>query len=487
MKQRHLASTWTTCVSEGEMREIRIEVLIRSGLPRFDIIGLPQHMIREGKDRILSALGCLGVELPSQKVLVSLNPGSLRKEGSHLDLPILAAILKALGLIPNREDRNFYWGELGLEGLVRPLDAPLNHWLFADSLKANLMTTGRSHENLPHVQRIFSNPLREVQNVKELLVPLDKGLQDLSSQSRPSIDPEIESQWLKESCSAWDRLHGSPEQFDFWAMALLGRHHVLLQGPPGCGKSSWIYALSPMQPPLPQCEWRNQRQTLSVNTLGRRPFVNPHHASSRAAILGGGSGTRLSAGALAEAHDGIIFLDELTEFSRDVLEGLREPMELKRVSIARALSSKTLACNSQVLAAMNACKCGRLGSSKDCTCTPGQHKAYQSKLSGPLRERFHFDLWWRYQKAPPTPETRSLEIKQRLSRALRSPKPTLVSNLLLPEDLSPRQQQLFLETLLTYGRWQGFQQISEAELKNFQTFRRLIEGDTWNEFHQRTA
>lgn len=396
-----VSTTWTTCYSQGELHPIEVQVLVRTGIPRFDIIGLPQNMIREGRDRITSALARLGIDLKTHRVLVSLNPGDLPKEGSHFDLPILVGILRATGLLKSNSEREFYWGEVSLTGSLQPLPDLVAHLLYADQMGATLLTSSPRNEDVDFLRPNLNANLRLLEDVGNLL-------QEFIPQKNSVLeDPDSSTlkEWIENTPeqSSWDQLRGSPAQFLTWCLIMLGRHHILLQGSPGCGKTTWCRAAALLQMPLKMKDWNKKfhfqpqlsERLKNLEDLTRPPFEAPHHTATRASILGGGSGQIVS-GAISRAHGGILFLDELMEFSRDCLEGLREPLETKRITVSRQGAVKTLDANIQLLAAMNPCKCGAMGSRYFCRCSTSQFNHYQQKLSGPLKDRIHLNTWWEF-------------------------------------------------------------------------------------------
>ena len=457
---RTIATSHTTCFSEGQMHEIEVEVLLRNGLQKFDIIGLPQHMIREGRDRILAALARLGVELPTQKILVSLNPGSLRKEGSHFDLPILYGILKAIGIIPNKIARDFLWGELGLRGDIRPLDAAASHWLFASHLGATRMISANTREEIDTLQTFLPARIERMTHVSELNQV--QGADEFVPLTEEQIDDRVKELWLNQDEPRWNALKGSKEQFEIWALALLGRHHLLISGPPGVGKSSWTFAAGQMQLPLARNLWN---QTLHYRPWNRRPFEAPHHSASKVSVIGGGSGSILP-GAITRANHGILFMDEFAEFSRDVLESLREPMETASIRVARRDIERALAANTQIIAALNPCRCGCTGSSWRCHCTSAQNIAYKARISGPLRERFHFDLWWQYENREAGTAFSAREVKKRLIDSL-PPEKINLSKIELPKQSSARKTARKIESFVSWCRWHNVATPTQKDLLNF--------------------
>jgi len=467
MTSRRHSSAKTTCFTDGEIHDVNVEVMIRNGLQRFEIIGLPQHMIKEGRDRILSTLAHLGIELPAQKILVSLTPGHLRKEGTYFDLPILYAILKGLGVIPNKEERIYLWGELSLRGDIRLFEDFEPHGLYA-STKADRLVTNYSTE-LDKIQTYLPCQIQIVQTSDDLL-----SVNGMNNQPKPrtqeDIDLHLMTKWMKEDVAEWDNQRGSEHQFLFWSLVILGRHSVLLEGPPGVGKSSWIRALKRMQAPLPRSQWIPTMATL----WGQRPYIAPHHSGSKAALVGGGTG-KAYAGAISKAHLGILFLDEFAEFSRDAIEAFREPLEIKKISVARSGGEKTFPADTQILAAMNLCRCGRTGSPLACTCTSAQYMAYRTKITEPIRERFDAHLHWTFVPSAIKTEFHSVNVKKKIHDALCM---NLVreEEIPAPPHLSPRRQKAWVRFFQTWCRWFQIEKPTAETRKNFEHFLKVLEG-----------
>lgn len=468
------AQAWTTCYTSDGLQEIEIQVLLRKGLPRFDIIGLPQNMVREGKDRILASLHQVGIELPNQKVLVYLKPGDLSKEGSHLDLGIFHAILQVLGHIPLIEKKYFFWGELELNGKIRATESILGHVLLAQESQAHSIFFSNPKNNLEKILPFLKSKVHFCENAAELLEPNEAYQIEVSSDSSQSSWPDPKLQ------TRWNKMRGSHDQFLFWSLASLGRWNVLLNGSPGVGKSSWCHALQELQRPLTPKFWSEkfkysspaETKNLEFKDLSQRGFEAPHHTSSAASIVGGGH-RQIYAGAISRAHRGILFLDELPEFQRNVLEALREPLEEKKLCIHRQGGKKSFPADIQLLAAMNPCRCGKHGSKKACVCSSSQFYTYQSRLSEPLLERFHRVLWWNFKDEPQAPEFEFQKICERLLWAEEN-RPQL-QKIDLSAFRNARQQRLWIEMLLTWCKFFGFDQANDTESQNLRGFFERLE------------
>jgi len=481
MKQRRLSSVFTTNYSEGEFHPIEVQVLLRNGLPRFDIIGLPQPLIREGKDRILAALSRLGIELPSQKILVNLSPAAVPKQGSHFDLPILAAILKCLGVLPTSStDPEYFWGEMSLNGEILPFSDFLPHYLFAAKMNATDFHVHLARDEQTELSSWISRPLKIVSNVEHLF-NTSPSVSCSTPVSTEETDKRSLNLWLHEEIeSEWNHLRGSDEQFLFWTLIAMFRLNCLIEGPPGCGKSTWAFAMKALRPPLPLQDWPRRiigshNPTRSIHDLRLRPFVAPHHSSSRTSIVGGGS-DQISPGALSQAHLGTLFLDEFGEFSRDVIEALREPLENKQVTIARGAHQKTLPAHTQIIAAMNPCRCGRFGSSKTCLCSTSSFYAYRKKVSEPLRNRFHLAGWWKFRDQSVGKKFQLAELKQHYIESPAS-KTLDLRNLRFDEQENPRTRRLWLEFFSAWCRWHHVLTPRASDQSTFNEFLETFKGE----------
>lgn len=367
--------------------EVCVEVHLANGLPAFGLVGLADTEVREARDRVRAALLTSGFEFPQRRITVSLAPADLPKEGARFDLPIALGILAASNQIPPHalEDKEFV-GELSLNGALRPVRGALAHALQAAQSGHTLI--------LPHASA------REA--------ALVAGVEVLGADSLLAVCAHLHGQ-TPLPAAVPPPPGGLPDYPDLadvkgqlqarraLEIAATGRHSLLMFGPPGCGKSMLAQRLPGLLPALSDAEALDCAAIQSIDgsfdpaDWRRRPFRAPHHSASAAAMVGGGAFPR--PGEISLAHEGILFLDELPEFDRKVIEALREPLENGAITIARARQRLSFPARFQFVAAMNPCPCGYHGAPGNrCRCTPDQVRRYLGRLSGPLLDRIDLIL-----------------------------------------------------------------------------------------------
>ncbi len=379
-----IARAFSVCFEGIEPKLVEIECAISPGLPAFSIIGLPDKAVSEARDRIRTALGALSIALPSRRITVNLSPADMPKEGSHLDLPIALALLAALNIISHEDSEGaLAIGELSLDGRLQPVTGALPAALKAAELGKDLFCPETSGAEAAWVDatRVFAT--------KSLLAII----QHLTGQAprEPAIARQISP---KSSVLDMAEVRGQERAKRALEIATAGRHHVFMVGPPGSGKSMMAARMASILPPLSAMEALETSMIQSVAGLlgsdgiqSTRPFREPHHTASMAAIVGGGKGAK--PGEISLAHNGILFLDELPEFPRHVLETLRQPLETGEIMISRANAHVKYPCKFSLIAAANPCKCGFMTDpDQACGRAPNCGADYLGRISGPLMDRF---------------------------------------------------------------------------------------------------
>lgn len=377
---------------------VQIEVHSASGLPRVHVVGLPDRAVQQAQHRTWSAIARAGLEAPSGKVVINLTPASLPKAGTHFDLAMAIAVLRATGAVPADDGTTALLGELGLDGRLRPVAGTL-------PLARAAAAGGATRLVVP------SASVDEASLVEGLRVQGAASLAHAAALLGAELDPEPVD--AVEGPPPVERAHadldladvvGNREALDALEAAAAGAHHLLMIGPPGAGKTMLAMRLPGILPPMPTAA---ALEVASLRSLSGEPvpstletlppFEHPHHSATAVSLIGGGSGV-IRPGAAARATNGVLFLDEAPEFPRAVLDMLRQPLESGTITIHRAAGVATFPARFQLLLAANPCPCGRFGSG-DCGCPPQQRRRYMARLSGPLLDRV--DLQVRVDRVAP--------------------------------------------------------------------------------------
>ncbi|WP_334061097.1 YifB family Mg chelatase-like AAA ATPase [Limimaricola cinnabarinus] len=378
-----VARAYTVAFEGVEARLVEVQCAVTAGMPGFTIVGLPDKAVSEARERVRAALSALSIALPSKRVTVNLSPADLPKEGSHFDLPIALALLAAIEVLPEEDvAATVALGELSLSGDLVPVIGALPAAMAAAEEDRRLLCPAACGAEAAWVEAVeviaaptLARAIRHFTG-QQVIAPAQPGL----------AAPDAAARDLRD-------VKGQERAKRALEIAAAGRHHLLLVGTPGSGKSMLAARLPGILPPLSPVEALETSMIHSVSGLltdggisRARPFREPHHTASIAAIAGGGRGAR--PGEISLAHNGVLFMDELPEFSRSVLETLRQPIETGEVVVARANAHLRYPCRFLLIAAANPCRCGYLSDpARACARAPGCGEEYLGRISGPLMDR----------------------------------------------------------------------------------------------------
>ncbi|MEQ1889477.1 MAG: YifB family Mg chelatase-like AAA ATPase [Alphaproteobacteria bacterium] len=414
-----IARAYTVAFEGVETREVDVQVQIASGMPGFAIVGLPDKAVAESRERVRAALSAIGLALPLKRITVNLAPADLPKEGSHFDLPIAIGLLAAMGVLPLDEIAGYTaLGELSLDGRISFVPGVLSAAIGAAGMGRGLICPAECG-----AEAAFAGTT-EILAPDSLLALVNhfKGTQVLS----PPRPADLIA-YANSGAPDMKDIKGQETAKRALEVAAAGGHNLLMIGPPGSGKSMLAARLAGLLPPLDPREALEVSMIMSIagalrggRISRRRPFRDPHHSASMAAMVGGG--IRARPGEVSLAHLGVLFLDELPEFSRNALDALRQPLETGETMVARANAHVRYPSRVQLIAAMNPCKCGHLADAeRACSRAPRCAREYQGRISGPLFDRIDMHIEVPAVAASdlrlPPPAEGSAEIAARVLRA----------------------------------------------------------------------
>ena len=377
-------STIKTAIIQGiHTKPLQVEVDISNGMPTFEMVGHLSPEVREGKERIRTALHNIGVILPAKRITINLSPANLRKSGTGFDLPIAIAILQSLGVVGEEQcEGKLFIGELGLKGQILPINGVLP--IVSDGMENGVTEFIIPKDNEKEARLVKGVRIYAFENLQDVLAFLngkpyvsDNNIEETVSEQLKDFSEVCGQTFLKRACE----------------VAASGMHNMLVIGSPGAGKTMISERIATILPPLTEKEQLELSKIYSVcglldnkrGLIKNRPFRSPHHTITQAGLTGGGAIPK--PGEISLAHNGVLFLDELPEFQKTTVEILRQPLEEHQIHLVRAMNSITYPANFLLLAAMNPCNCGYYPDMHKCRCSEGSLRRYFDKVSQPLLDR----------------------------------------------------------------------------------------------------
>ncbi len=389
------SSILTACIRGMEATMVHAEVDISNGLPGFSLVGSLGNEVKEAKERVLVALKNVGFSIPPNKITVNLSPANIRKEGTGFDVPIAIGLLQAMGCFEARNLENMLFvGELGLNGEVKPVKGVLP--IVREAARNGVKCCFVPYENRMEGSMISGIDVRGVESISDLVVYLQQPVKAKAKGILPVCKityEELKNINRDENTLDFSQVKGQAMAKRAAEIAAAGFHNLLMSGAPGGGKSMIAKRIAGILPELSEEECLEVSAVYSVAgqlnpvkpLVLSRPFVSPHHTATYSSLVGGGAKGR--PGAISLAHRGVLFLDEMTEFPRPVLECLRQPLEERQIVLSRNFGTFIYPADFMLVCAMNPCKCGYYPDRNRCNCTASELQQYRSKISGPLLDR----------------------------------------------------------------------------------------------------